>query len=421
MLNRRDLIVGASAGLFAASTVGASAQSPVTVTLWHYQTGNRDALRANLDRFEAANPGIKVTDVLKNNETMASEIQAAALANRAPDIGQVLGRLVVGMIRNAGAQPLDGIPEGEALMRHILPQFLDIGRYQGRVYAVPHSFGTAVVYINRDIVREAGLDPDQPPATWQAMREMARRIKERTKKIGLYVAQGGRDVAAQQMMTNTGATMMNPELTRATFATAESIEALQLWQDMAVTDKTYGTLSERELGALFMGGQIAMMVQSIATFQEARRNATGKFDLGVAPYPLWKDMPRRVANSGSTLLVFSRDAARRSAAMKVLAYLMDPAVTNQWAVESGYLPLDPNARESEVVRSYLATEPRWRVAVDQMADTIPTARWPGNRVVEIQIVIENMVQALVQGKGTAADLVPAAERGVSAILAQSLP
>ena len=55
-------------------------------------------------------------------------------------------------------------------------------------------------------------------------------------------------------------------------------------------------------------------------------------------------------------------------------------------------------------------EPRWRVAVDQMQDTIPTARWPGNRVVEIQIVIENMVQALVQGRGTAAELVPAAER-----------
>jgi transcriptional regulator of acetoin/glycerol metabolism len=94
-------------------------------------------------------------------------------------------------------------------------------------------------------------------------------------------------------------------------------------------------------------------------------------------------------------------------------------VTNPWAVESGYLPLDPRASDSALVRDYLAKEPRWRVAVDQMQDTIPTARWPGNRVVEIQIVIENMVQALVQGRGTAAELVPAAERQVSAIIAQS--
>jgi hypothetical protein len=54
-----------------------------------------------------------------------------------------------------------------------------------------------------------------------------------------------------------------------------------------------------------------------------------------------------------------------------------------------------------------------------MADTIPTARWPGNRVVEIQIVIENMVQALVQGKDKATDLVPKAERDVTAIITAS--
>ena len=419
MINRRSAVSLIAAGAIAPIGRPASAQAQTTITLWHYQTGNRDALRVVLDRFEAANPTIKVNDVLKNNETMASEIQAAAMANRAPDVGQVLGRLVVGMIRNAGAQPLDGLPESDALERHIIPNFLAIGRYRGRLYAVPHSFGTPVVYVNRGILRDAGLNPDEPPRTWQEMRQQARQIRERTNKIGLYVAQGGRDVAAQQMMTNAGADMMDAELKRATFSTPETIEAMQLWQDMAVQDKSYGTLTERELGALFMGGQIAMMVQSIATFQEARRNAEGKFELGIAHYPRWKSLPRRVANSGSTMLVFSRDPQRRAAAMKLIAYLMAPDVTNPWAVDSGYLPLDPRARESELVRSYLAQEPRWRVAVDQMQDTIPTARGPGNRVVEIQIVIENMVQALVQGRGAASDLVPAAERQVSAIIAQS--
>lgn len=95
MINRRDLVAGLGVG---AATIGAGqafAQALVTVTLWHYQTGNRDALREVLNKFESLNPGIKVTDVLKSTETLASELQAAALANRAPDIGQVLGRLIV--------------------------------------------------------------------------------------------------------------------------------------------------------------------------------------------------------------------------------------------------------------------------------------------------------------------------------------
>lgn len=419
MVTRRTVLAGLATAPTLLGAPHAGAQAPVTITLWHYQTGNREALRKVLDAFEAANPGIKVTDVLKNNETMASEIQAAAIANRAPDVGQVLGRLVVGMIRNAGAQPLDGIPEGEALMQHILPNFLAIGRYQGRVYAVPHSFGTPIVYINRDLFRTAGLDPNAPPRTWSELRQQAKLIAEKTQKIGIYIAQGGRDVAAQQMMTNTGADMMNAELTKATFSTPETIEAMQLWQDMAVTDKSFGTLSEREMGALFLGGQVGMMIQSVASFQETRRVVEGKFELGIAPYPLWKDKPRRVANSGSTMLVFSRDATKRAAAMKLLAHLMRPETTNAWAVESGYLPLDPNVQSSPAVNDYLAKEPRWKVAVDQMRDTIPTARWPGNRVVEIQIVIENMAQALIQGRGAAKDLVPAAEKQVSEIIAQT--
>jgi ABC-type glycerol-3-phosphate transport system substrate-binding protein len=168
-----------------------------------------------------------------------------------------------------------------------------------------------------------------------------------------------------------------------------------------------------------MGGQIGMTIPSVATFPEAKRNSVGKYDLGIAPFPIWKNLPRRVANSGSTMLVFSRDATRRAAAMKVLAHLMSPDITNAWAVDSGYLPLDPNARSAKVVQDYLAQEPRWKVAVDQMTDTIPTARWPGNRVVEVQIVIENMVQAMVQGKGKATDLVPKAERDVTAIITAS--
>jgi DNA-binding response OmpR family regulator len=76
-------------------------------------------------------------------------------------------------------------------------------------------------------------------------------------------------------------------------------------------------------------------------------------------------------------MVFSRDAQRRAAAMKLIAHLTSPDVTNPWAVESGYLPLDPRASDSALVRDYLAKEPRWRVAFDQMQETNPPARWPG--------------------------------------------
>ena len=100
-------------------------------------------------------------------------------------------------------------------------------------------------------------------------------------------------------------------------------------------------------------------------------------------------------------------------------FLMRPEVTSRWSWTSGYLPLAPNALDDAGLRDYLEREPRWRIPVAQMLDTVITARWPGNRVVEIQIVLENMVQALMQGSGPASTLVPRAEAEITRLIAES--
>lgn len=412
----RRLLSLAVLGMFASAP--ALAADPVSITFWHYQTANKDDLVAQIDAFMAENPDIRVVEQYKDNNTMAAEIQAATLAGRAPDVGQVLSRLTIGLVRNANPTPLDSGEDGGAFLENILPNFLEIGTYEGRPYLAPHSFGLPVVYVNRDIFREAGLDPDQPPATWQDVREAARTITQNTGKIGFYVSTGGRDVAPQQMMVNAGADMLSPDFTRATFATPDAIAAMQLWADMVHEDGSMSTLTERENTSLFLGGQVGMMVQSVASFQGARRAAEGVFDLGVAPYPRWGDKPQRLANSGAGLMIYSQDERRRAAALRFIAWLMQPEVSNRWAVTSGYMPVAPGAQNDPIVTAYLAEEPRWRVAIDQMGALVPTARWPGSRVVEIQIVLENMVEALKQGAGTAAELVPAAEAEITRLIAQ---
>jgi sn-glycerol 3-phosphate transport system substrate-binding protein len=38
---------------------------------------------------------------------------------------------------------------------------------QGHVYGVPFQNSTPLLYYSVDAFRQAGLDPDRPPATWQ--------------------------------------------------------------------------------------------------------------------------------------------------------------------------------------------------------------------------------------------------------------
>ncbi len=409
-----------SAVVFAAAAVASPLQAaePVTtINFWHYQTSNREVLTQTIKDFEAANPDIKVQELFKDLTNLATDIQAARMVDRAPDVAQVLARLTIGMVESSNPVALDAGPDKGAFLAGIAPNFLATGIYKGHPYAVPQSFGTPILYVNKDIFRAAGLDPEQPPRSWQELREQALQIKQKTGKYALFVSTGGRDVGPQQMIVNAGADMLSEDFRRATFATPDAIAAMQLWQDMAVTDKSLAVFTERENYSLFMAGQVGMMVTSVASFQGAQRSAKGVFDLGVAHYPTWGDKPRRVPNSGSSLMIFSEKPARRDAAFRFLAYMMKPEVTNRWAVESGYLPIAPGAKNAEVVRAYVAQEPRWGVAVAQMDDLVSTARWPGSRVVEIQIVLENMVSALWQGKGKAAVLVPAAEKEITRLIA----
>ena len=48
----------------------------------------------------------------------------------------------------------------------------------GRMASMPFNSSTAVMWINKDAFRKAGLDPDKPPATWQDVtKRRPRRIK----------------------------------------------------------------------------------------------------------------------------------------------------------------------------------------------------------------------------------------------------
>jgi len=122
------LLPFASAALIAlgAATIGAAAQE-IDLRFIHYQSGNQPALRAILDEFEAAHPGITVTDLpTQGARNVVSEIQAAAAADRPFDIGQVLARTALGVIEIANAQPFSLCPDKGAFMDNIAENLVDV-------------------------------------------------------------------------------------------------------------------------------------------------------------------------------------------------------------------------------------------------------------------------------------------------------
>lgn len=406
----------AAAALATMMSVGAA--NAVEIVFYHYQTSNYDAMRAILDDFEKENPGIEVTDVFKQSRNITADVQAALAAGRQVDVATVIGKNIIFFLNNTPAVPLNVDGDDEWLNAY-LPNFLDLGRVGDNTYAIPHAYGTPLLYYNKDIFREAGLDPENPPKTWDEVFQAAKQIKDKTSKAGvahLHASMG--DYGTMVMVTNAGSTYLTKDGTEARFDDANGIAVLQNWQDLA-TSGVMPIANDRQWGSAFAAGQMGMYMTSSAALRPYIKASEGKFDLGVANYPLWKDQPRRVNNSGGALMLYAPEGERRDASLKLLKYLSQQTVSNRWSRESGYMPVIQNPMADPEMKAYIESFPYVQPVIRQMAETVPTATWPAEGTLEAQTTIRAMLDELWAGKRPASEIVPEAVAKVNAALASN--
>ncbi|MEE3101316.1 MAG: ABC transporter substrate-binding protein, partial [Pseudomonadota bacterium] len=416
---RMSLRLGAALGLAAAAAAApARAAEPVEITFYHYQTSNYDAFRAILDDFEAANPDVTVKDVFKQSQQITAEVQAALAADRPVDIATVIGKNIVFFLNNTGAVDMVAASQGDtAWLDGYLPNFLDLGREGEAVYAIPHAYGTPMVYWNKDIFAKAGLDPETPPATWDDVLAFAKTIHETTGMPGaahLHASMG--DYGTMVMTTNAGAEYLSRDGTRAGFDSPAGVATLQYWQDLAKSG-AMPIASDREWTAAFSAGQMGIYITSSAALRPFVAASEGKFGLGVGNYPLFRDQPRRVNNSGAALMLYAPEGPRREASMKLLRFISQKEIANRWSRASGYMPLVRDPLSDPAMADYVEGFPLVRPVIDQMSQTVPTAVWPAKGALEAQTVIRAMLDELWAAERPASEIVPEAVAEVNAALA----
>jgi ABC-type glycerol-3-phosphate transport system substrate-binding protein len=57
-------------------------------------------------------------------------------------------------------------PDDKAWLKAFYPALMMNGTYKGKAYGIPFQRSTIVLYWNKDAFKEAGLDPERPPANW---------------------------------------------------------------------------------------------------------------------------------------------------------------------------------------------------------------------------------------------------------------
>lgn len=269
------LIAGCSAGAPVSPTATEQpADEQVTLTL--VRTGTPEILRPIfepiLQQYEAQNPNVTIELQDLGWSDAATSISVMAASKSLPDVMYHLPGTVFDMADKGLVLDLtDRLSAG--LKDDIFPALLAAGQYDGKQYLVPSGASSLLLWYNAELFKAAGLDPDQPPATWPELLAAADAIKNATGKPGLsmYSKPAGGEtsfVFESLFASRIGGAAWDPAANEYLYSQpaheAAATETLQFMQDLANRAQPnvveYGRFDAR---TLFRDGEVGMALDLI--------------------------------------------------------------------------------------------------------------------------------------------------------------
>ena len=360
---------------------------PVEITFYSYTLLNASAQEATqklMDEFMAQNPDVKVTGVPVSNSDMAARLQADMAAGEVPDVAQLPFRAMDFAINGLGAVAINDLTTEEEFDKNFetfSPNGLALGEYDGKTYCLPFTFSTPVLFYNGTLFEQAGLDPNDPPETWDEVLQYGQAIKEANPDVeALHVATTGASSGewiAQALIYSNGGSILSEDRSTITFNEEGGMGAMQMLRDMADAG-VHGTMTEEEATEAFSNGNLAMYLQSSAVHASMKKAAeAGGWDLYGAAMPAFEGKEAVPTNSGSALFVFTQDEAKRDAVWRFLQFVSSDRGYEIITAEIGYLPLRPAlVEEGGALYEFAQENPLLGVNMEQMTRMRQTTAFP---------------------------------------------
>jgi sn-glycerol 3-phosphate transport system substrate-binding protein len=361
---------------FVAAT--AMAQAPVEVPFFYPVavggpiTKIIDAFAAD---FEKENPSIKLRPIYSGSyqESIAKALTAVKSGDP-PVMSILLSTDMFTLIDEDAIVPFDDLiktADDKAWLKSFYPAFMENSQTGGKTWGIPFQRSTVVLFYNKDAFKEAGLDPNQPPATWTQMREYAQKLTKRdasgnVSQWGVQIPSSGFPYWLFQGLTiENGANLMNQAGTEVYYDKPEVVGALSYWLDLVNKYKVHppGIVEWGTTPKDFFERKVAMMWTTTGNLTNVKANA--KFDFGVAMLPASKQ--RGSPTGGGNFYIFKKSTpAQREAAFKFIKWVTTPERAAQWGIDTGYVAVRADAWETPVMKKYVAGFPAAAVARDQL-------------------------------------------------------
>ncbi|MBT0773727.1 sugar ABC transporter substrate-binding protein [Kineosporia sp. J2-2] len=395
------------------NTTSASDAPTGTATLWA-RDSQKGFINLLADAYNSSHEGkVKVSVVPAAN--FVQKFGTAAASGSGPDIASIDLVYLPYFASKGVLDDLTAVLDELEWKDDLSPAHRKLAVYEGKTYALPFTAEASVTFYNKDLFEKAGLDPDDPPATYAEMLDAARAIKGLGKGYYGFVMAGqcgGCNIFEfAPHVWASGGEVLSDDGSTALFDSPEVTQALEfyrtMWQEglMAPSSKTDNGTTQ---GTTFQGGKVGMV--NLGAFFVQTLAADEKIDFGVAPI---------VGKDGGTASFAGGDeiAVTAGAKNKAVAYDFVKWSTSEQAqtilADNSIVPV----RTDLVGEIYGVDDERYQV----LGDSMSTGKTPYS-VVENGIINDNngpwatMINQAVFGGGDVRAAQAQAQKAAQAVI-----
>ncbi len=369
--------ITAVSAILAASTALVNPAVAETELTMYYPIAVGGALTEVVDGivadFEAQNPDITVNAIYAGNYDDTRIKSLAALESGEPAQLAVMFSIdAYDLIEQDLIVPFESVIETEAeqdWLGSFYPALMANGQIEGQTWGVPFQRSTIVAYYNKDMFREAGLDPENAPTTWDELVEMGKALTS-DDHHGLMIPSTGYPYwMFQALGIQNGQELMSNDGLTTYFDDPDTIEALEYWKSLSTEHGIMpeGTVEWGTLRQAFLEGETAMMWHSTGNLTAVKNNA--EFDFGVAMLP-GKERLGSPTGGGNFYLFKDSTEEEKQAALELIKFMTAPEQAAKWSIETGYMGVSPAAYETDALKTYTAEFPPALVARDQLEHAV---------------------------------------------------
>jgi len=276
---------------------------PIKLVVWGLQSGSETAgLDAQVAEFERRNPNIKLSLLSMGAGNMnPQKLMTAIVGDVAPDVVSQ-DRFTVGDWASRDTfLPLDPFIKAQNLRDPFAIREADYYKpawreavYKGRPFGIPNRVDDRMLLYNRKMFKEAGLDPNRPPRTWDELRAYSKKLTVLNpgggyKQIG-FIPNYGNSWLYLYAWQN-GGEFLSPDGRTCTLAAKPNVAVLEYMRDFYDDLGGYDKVNVFQSGFQgneqdpFVTGKIAMVINGSWMTPVFARYAPG-LDFGVAPAPV---------------------------------------------------------------------------------------------------------------------------------------